>query len=60
MICVICVIYDPYVFFYAHQLDLSFQRFLEMIDQELRHDSQGRISKTSRIRWLIERDPIAI
>ena len=36
------------------------QEALEMIDQELRQDSTGRISKTSRIRWLIERDPIAI
>ena len=36
------------------------QEALEMIDQELRQDSQGRISKTSRIRWLIERDPISI
>ncbi|QWE16686.1 primosomal protein N' [Polynucleobacter sp. AP-Nino-20-G2] len=36
------------------------QETLEMIDQDLRQDSQGRISKTSRIRWLIERDPIAI
>ena len=38
----------------------TLQEALEMIDQELRQDSQGRISKTSRIRWLIERDPIAI
>lgn len=38
----------------------ALQDALEMIDQELRQDSQGRISKTSRIRWLIERDPIAI
>ncbi len=36
------------------------QEVLELIDQDLRSDSQGRISKTSRIRWLIERDPIAI
>ena len=36
------------------------QETLEMIDQDLRSESQGRISKTSRIRWLIERDPIAI
>jgi primosomal protein N' (replication factor Y) len=36
------------------------QETLEMIDQELRQDSTGRISKTSRIRWLVERDPIAI
>ena len=36
------------------------QETLEMIDQELRKDSTGRISKTSRIRWLVERDPIAI
>ena len=38
----------------------ALQEALEMIDQELRQDSQGRISKTSRIRWLVERDPIAI
>ena len=38
----------------------SLQEALEMIDQELRHDSTGRISKTSRIRWLVERDPISI
>lgn len=36
------------------------QETLECIDRELRQDSQGRISKVSRIRWLIERDPIAI
>ena len=36
------------------------QETLEIIDQQLRQDSQGRISKTSRIRWLIERDPISI
>lgn len=38
----------------------ALQEALEIVDQELRQDSQGRISKTSRIRWLIERDPIAI
>jgi primosomal protein N' (replication factor Y) len=38
----------------------TLQEALEMIDQELRQDSTGRISKTSRIRWLVERDPIAI
>ena len=38
----------------------ALQEALETIDQELRKDSQGRISKTLRIRWLIERDPIAI
>jgi len=38
----------------------ALQEALEMIDLELRQDSQGRISKTSRIRWLVERDPIAI
>ena len=36
------------------------QETLEIIDQELRKDSTGRISKTSRIRWLVERDPFAI
>ena len=38
----------------------TLQETLEIIDHELRQDSQGRISKASRIRWLIERDPIAI
>lgn len=38
----------------------ALQEALEMLDQDLRQNSQGRISKTSRIRWLIERDPIAI
>jgi primosomal protein N' (replication factor Y) len=38
----------------------TLQDALQMIDQELRQDSTGRISKTSRIRWLVERDPIAI
>jgi primosomal protein N' (replication factor Y) len=38
----------------------ALQEALEMIDQELRQDSAGRISKTSHIRWLVERDPIAI
>ncbi len=38
----------------------ALQEALEIIDQDLRQDSQGRITKTSRIRWLIERDPIAI
>jgi primosomal protein N' (replication factor Y) len=38
----------------------ALQEALEMIDQELRQDSTGRISKASRIRWLVERDPIAI
>ena len=36
------------------------QEALEALDTELRNHSQGRISKTSRVRWLIERDPIAI
>jgi primosomal protein N' (replication factor Y) len=38
----------------------TLQEALEIIDQDLRQDSQGRVSKTSRIRWLIERDPISI
>ena len=38
----------------------ALQEALEIIDQKLRQDSTGRISKTSRIRWLVERDPIAI
>jgi len=36
------------------------QEILEDIDRDLRQQSQGRISKVSRIRWLVERDPIAI
>jgi primosomal protein N' (replication factor Y) len=38
----------------------ALQEALEMIDQELRQDSTGRISKATRIRWLVERDPINI
>jgi primosomal protein N' (replication factor Y) len=38
----------------------ALQEILEIIDQELRQVSQGRITKASRVRWLIERDPIAI
>lgn len=38
----------------------ALQETLEIIDHELRQDSQGRISNRSRVRWLIERDPIAI
>lgn len=36
------------------------QDVLNVIDRELRDQSQGRISKGERIRWLIERDPISI
>ena len=36
------------------------QEILEVMDRYLRENSQGRISKEGRIRWLIERDPIAI
>jgi primosomal protein N' (replication factor Y) len=36
------------------------QDVLEAIDRDLRDNSQGRISKAERIRWLIERDPISI
>ena len=36
------------------------QEVLEALDQHLRENSQGRISKNTRVRWLIERDPIAI
>jgi len=36
------------------------QEILEVIDQDLRGQSQGRISKGENIRWLIERDPISI
>jgi len=36
------------------------QEVLEVMDRELRENSQGRISKSARVRWLIERDPIAI
>ena len=38
----------------------NLQEILEAIDLYLRDNSQGRISKEGRIRWLIERDPIAI
>ena len=36
------------------------QEILVTIDGNLRAQSQGRISKVGRIRWLIERDPISI
>ena len=36
------------------------QEVLEAVDRGLREKSQGRISKTARVRWLIERDPITI
>jgi primosomal protein N' (replication factor Y) len=36
------------------------QEVLEAIDADLREKSQGRISKETRVRWLIERDPINI
>ena len=36
------------------------QEVLEAVDRGLRENSQGRISKTGHVRWLIERDPIAI
>ena len=36
------------------------QEVLEAIDAELRKNSQGRISKETHVRWLIERDPINI
>ena len=36
------------------------QEVLEAVDRDLREESQGRISKLERIRWLIERDPISI
>ena len=36
------------------------QEILEVIDRYLRDQSQGRISKDGRIRWLIERDPLSI
>jgi primosomal protein N' (replication factor Y) len=36
------------------------QEVLEAIDRKLRENSQGRVSKISRVRWLIERDPITI
>ncbi len=38
----------------------NLQEILEVMDRYLREISQGRISKEGRIRWLIERDPIAI
>ncbi|WP_114636147.1 primosomal protein N' [Polynucleobacter necessarius] len=36
------------------------QELLEAMDRYLREHSQGRIGKEGRVRWLIERDPIAI
>ncbi|MBU3564769.1 primosomal protein N' [Polynucleobacter sp. MWH-HuK1] len=38
----------------------NLQEILEAMDRYLRENSQGRISKKGRIRWLIERDPISI
>ena len=38
----------------------NLQETLEVMDHYLRENSQGRISKEGRIRWLIERDPISI
>lgn len=38
----------------------NLQEILEAMDRYLRENSQGRISKVGRIRWLIERDPISI
>ena len=38
----------------------NLQEILEVMDHYLRENSQGRISKEGRIRWLIERDPITI
>jgi primosomal protein N' (replication factor Y) len=38
----------------------NLQEILEVMDRYLREQSQGRISKEGRIRWLIERDPISI
>lgn len=38
----------------------NLQEVLETTDRYLRDQSQGRISKEGRIRWLIERDPISI
>jgi len=38
----------------------NLQEILEIMDRYLRDNSQGRISKEGRIRWLIERDPISI
>ncbi|QWD68373.1 primosomal protein N' [Polynucleobacter sp. VK25] len=38
----------------------NLQDILEVIDRYLRENSQGRISKEGRIRWLIERDPTSI
>jgi primosomal protein N' (replication factor Y) len=38
----------------------NLQHALTKIDQVLRGVSQGRISVSSRVRWLIERDPILI
>ncbi|MBU3537704.1 primosomal protein N' [Polynucleobacter sp. UK-Gri1-W3] len=38
----------------------NLQEVLEVMDRYLRENSQGRIIKEGRIRWLIERDPISI
>ncbi|MBU3618926.1 primosomal protein N' [Polynucleobacter sp. JS-Fieb-80-E5] len=38
----------------------NLQEILEAMDLYFRENSQGRISKEGRIRWLIERDPISI
>ncbi len=38
----------------------NLQEILEAMHRYLRENSQGRISKEGRIRWLIERDPISI
>ena len=38
----------------------ALQEVLEEIDRDLGSNSQGRISKGMKIRWLIERDPILI
>jgi primosomal protein N' (replication factor Y) len=38
----------------------NLQEILGVMDRYLRDNSQGRISKDGRIRWLIERDPISI
>jgi primosomal protein N' (replication factor Y) len=38
----------------------NLQQALTQLDQVLRRSSQGRISIGSRVRWLIERDPLLI
>jgi primosomal protein N' (replication factor Y) len=38
----------------------TLQDALDWMDRDLREISQGRVSKSDKVRWLIERDPISI